>query len=177
MKKKIDLSKQKEKAGGFLSEFRQFALRGNVIDLAVGVIIGGAFQKIVTSVVNDLIMPFVGMLTGGMNFADQFVVLKYPEGVAEGTKFASLAAATEAGATTFNYGAFITAVIDFIIMAFVIFLLVKGLNKLTNIRKKEEVVEEAAPTTKVCPFCCSEISIEATRCPHCTSNLEETVEK
>lgn len=172
MKTKIDLSRQKEKAGGFLNEFRQFALRGNVIDLAVGVIIGGAFQKIVTSVVNDLIMPFVGMLTGGINFTDQFVVLKYPEGVAGGTVYATLAAATEAGATTFNYGAFITAVIDFIIMAFIIFLLVKGINRLT-IRRKEEAVEEA-PTTKVCPFCRSEISVDATRCPRCTSLLEET---
>lgn len=172
MKTKIDLSKQTKKAGGFLNEFRQFALRGNMIDLAVGVIIGGAFQTIVKSLIDDLIMPFIGLLTGGVNFKDQFVVLKYAEGVKEGTQYLSLQEAVDAGATTFNYGAFITAVINFVIMAFVIFLLVKTINKLTNLRKEEPV--EEAPTTKVCPFCCSEISIEATRCPHCTSVLEET---
>lgn len=168
---KEDVSKRMKKMGGFMGEFRQFALRGNVVDLAVGVIIGGAFQKIVSSVVSDLIMPFVGLLTGGINFTDQFVVLKYPEG-AEGVTYATLKAATDAGATTFNYGAFITAVIDFIIMAFVIFLLVKGINKLTTRRKAEPETEET-PSTKVCPFCRSEISIEAIRCPHCTSVLEE----
>ena len=145
-------------------------MRGNVIDLAVGVIIGGAFQKIVSSVVSDLVMPFVGLFTGGINFTDQFVVLKYPDGV-ESATYATLKAATDAGATTFNYGAFITEVINFIIMAFVVFLLVKGINRLTASHKAAE--EEPAPTTKKCPFCCSEISIEATRCPHCTSVLEE----
>lgn len=171
---KEGVSNQMKKMGGFMGEFRQFALRGNVVDLAVGVIIGGAFQKIVSSVVSDLIMPFVGLLTGGINFTDQFVVLKYPEGV-EAATYPTLKAATEAGATTFNYGAFITAVIDFIIMAFVIFLLVKGINRLTAHRKAEPE-EEETPSTKVCPYCRSEISIEATRCPHCTSVLEETSE-
>ena len=154
----------------FFEEFKAFAMRGNVIDLAVGVIIGGAFQKIVSSVVSDLVMPFVGLFTGGINFTDQFVVLKYPDGV-ESATYATLKAATDAGATTFNYGAFITEVINFIIMAFVVFLLVKGINRLTASHKAAE--EEPAPTTKKCPFCCSEISVEATRCPHCTSVLEE----
>ncbi len=164
----------KGKAGGLLAEFKKFALRGNVIDLAVGVIIGGAFQKIVTSVVNDLIMPLVGLVTGGVNFNDQFLILKCPEGVDPAT-ITSLTAAKENAVTTFNYGAFITAVIDFLIMAFVIFLLVKGINKLSDLRKKP-AEEPAAPTTKFCPFCRSEIAVEATRCPHCTSVLEETEE-
>lgn len=155
-----------------LAEFRAFALRGNVIDLAVGVIIGGAFQKIVTSVVNDLIMPWVGLITGGVNFVDQFVILKVPEGV-DAALIKTQAAATEAGATIFAYGAFITAVIDFLIMAIIIFALVKGINKLSTIGKKEVAEKPAAPTTKVCPFCKSEIAIDATRCAHCTSALEE----
>ena len=115
-----------KKKNGFLSEFKTFALRGNVVDLAVGVIIGGAFQKIVTSVVNDLIMPWIGLLTGGTNFVDQFVILKMPEVLPEGITaemITSVDIAKEVGATTFNYGAFITAVIDFIIMALIIFLL------------------------------------------------------
>ena len=153
----------------FLGEFKAFALRGNVVDLAVGVIIGGAFQKIVTSIVNDLVMPWVGLLTGGINFADMFMIVgKLPEGVDAAT-IVSLEAAMEAGVATFNYGAFITAVIDFIIMAFIIFLLVKGINALRNVKKKEEVAEE--PVTKVCPFCKSEIALDATRCAHCTSEL------
>lgn len=164
-----DMSRQMKKMGGVLGEFKQFALRGNVIDLAVGVIIGGAFQKIVSSVVSDLIMPFVGMMTGGINFTDQFLVLKFPEGVETAT-YATLQAAKDAGATTFNYGAFITAVIDFVIMAFIIFLLVKGINRLNRRRKPEE---PPVPTTKTCPYCCSEISINAVRCPHCTSVLNE----
>lgn len=162
---------KKGKTSGFLAEFKKFALRGNVIDLAVGVIIGGAFQKIVTSVVNDLVMPLVGLVTGGVNFNDRFCVLKLPEGVLR-EQVTSLQAAKELGVATFNYGAFITAVIDFVIMAFVIFLLVKGLNKLSDIRKKPEEAP-AAPTTKVCPYCKSEIALDATRCPHCTSVIEE----
>lgn len=157
----------------FLNEFKTFALRGNVIDLAVGVIIGGAFQTIVKSMVDDLIMPFVGLATGGINFTDQFVVLRLAEGVEAGKKYASLTAAKEAGATVFAYGSFITAVINFIIMAIVIFLFVKGINNLHKLGKKKEEEAPAAPTTKVCPFCKSEIAIEATRCAHCTSELKE----
>lgn len=158
----------------FFKEFREFALKGNVIDLAVGVIIGGAFQSIVTACINDLIMPWIGLITGGVNFVDQFVILKLPEGVSK-SQITSIDVAKELGVTTFNYGSFITAVINFIIMAFVIFLLIRGINRLTTAaekrRKKNEV--EEAPTTKICPFCQSEISIKATRCPHCTSELGE----
>lgn len=158
----------------FLNEFKAFALRGNVMDLAVGVIIGGAFQKIVTSVVNDLIMPWIGYLTGGVNFADQFVIIKLPENVTA-EMVTTLDEAKKLGVTTFNYGSFVTAVIDFIIMAFIIFLLVKGINKLQNLGKKKEEApaEPAAPTTKKCPYCFSEIDINATRCAHCTSELTE----
>ncbi len=158
----------------FLNEFKAFALRGNVMDLAVGVIIGGAFQKIVTSVVNDLIMPWIGYLTGGVNFADQFVIIKLPENVTA-EMVTTLDEAKKLGVTTFNYGSFVTAVIDFIIMAFIIFLLVKGINKLQNLGKKKEEApaEPTAPTTKKCPYCFSEIDINATRCAHCTSELTE----
>ncbi|MBQ8533881.1 MAG: large conductance mechanosensitive channel protein MscL [Clostridia bacterium] len=164
---------KKIKSSKFVNEFKAFVLRGNVIDLAVGVIIGGAFQSIVKSLVDDLIMPFVGLATGGINFKDQFVILKHAEGVAA-TTYPSLDAAKEAGATIFAYGSFVTAVINFLIMAFVIFLFVKGINKIHELGKKKPVEEApAAPTTKICPFCKSEIAIEATRCAHCTSELTE----
>lgn len=154
----------------FLNEFKAFALRGNVIDLAVGVIIGGAFQSIVKSMVDDLIMPFVGLATGGINFTDQFLVLK--EGASGVKEYVSLELAKTDGATVFAYGSFITAVINFIIMAIVIFLFVKGINNLHKLgKKKAEPVVEETPTTKVCPFCKSEIAIDATRCAHCTSEL------
>ena len=160
---------------GFFTSFAEFVNRGSVIDLAVGVIIGGAFQGIVKSLVSDLIMPFVGLATGGINFTDQFLVLKLADGVESGTTYASLQAAKDAGATVFAYGSFITEVINFLIMAFVIFLLVRGINNLRDFRKKP--VEEEAPTTKVCPFCKTEISVDATRCPNCTSELCEEQEK
>ena len=133
----------------FLQEFKAFAMRGNVLDLAVGVIIGGAFQKIVTSLVGDLISPLLGLF-GGMDFTEYFFKI---------------------GEVEIKYGAFITAVIDFIIMAFIIFLLVKGINKLMSLgaKKAEEVAEV---TTKQCPYCMSNIAIGASRCPHCTSELE-----
>ncbi len=152
---------------GFLKEFKEFAMRGNVIDLAVGVIIGGAFQKIVTSLVNDIIMPLISLIMKGADFATKFIAL-------DGGEYASIEEATEAGAAILTYGNFIAAIIDFLIMAFVIFFLVKGLNKLSTLgKKKEEVVEEEpAPTTKVCPFCKSEIAIDATKCAHCTSDVE-----
>ncbi len=172
-KENKQLKKLGKKAGGFLGEFRTFILRGNVMDLAVGVIIGAAFQSIVTSLVNDLIMPFVGLFTGGVNFTDQFVVLKYADGV-KPENYTTLTQAKEAGATVFAYGSFITAVLNFLILAAVIFLLVRSINKLQSIgKKKEEPAPAAAPTTKVCPFCKSEIAIDATRCAHCTSELKD----
>lgn len=145
-----------------LKEFKDFAVKGNVVDMAVGVVIGGAFGKIVTSLVNDLIMPLIATLTGGMDFTNKFVSL-------DGNSYLTLAEAQEAGAATLNYGTFITSIIDFLIIAFSIFIVIKQLNKL----KKKEVVVEAAPTTKTCPFCITEISIDATRCPHCTSVLDK----
>jgi len=143
-----------------LKEFKAFALRGNVIDLAIGVIIGGAFGKIVTSFVNDIIMPPIGMLLGGVNFADLFVAL-------DGKTYESLAKAQELGAPTLNYGTFINTVIDFIIIAFVIFLVVKQINRLMP--KPAPAVVEV--TTKECPYCYTTIPIKATRCPHCTTEL------
>jgi len=155
-------------------EFKAFALKGNVIDLAVGVIIGGAFGKIVTSVVNDLIMPLIGVITGGMNFNDQFLLLKKaPDGVVVKT----LEDAKAQGLSTLNYGSFLTNVLDFLIMAFVIFLIIKMLTNLTAVAqkklKKGEVAPVPAPTTKECPFCRTQIHIAATRCPNCTSKLDE----
>lgn len=144
-----------------LKEFKKFALRGNMIDLAVGMIIGSAFTGIVNSLVNDIIMPIVSIFTGKVDFTNWFVSL-------DGSHYATLEAAQAARAATFNYGSFISNVINFIIMAFVVFMFVKLMNKLSH---KEEA--PAAPTTKKCPYCQSEISIEATRCPHCTSDLTE----
>ena len=155
-------NKAVQKTTGFIKEFKDFISKGNVIDLAVGVIIGGAFSGIVTNLVTNIITPAISLLTGKISFTDLFIAL-------DGGEYATLAAAQEAGAATLNYGLFIQAVIDFIITAFVIFLLVKEINKIRSLGKKEE---EAAPTTKVCPFCKSEISIDATRCAHCTSEVE-----
>lgn len=152
------------KGKGFISEFKTFIMRGNVIDLAVGVIIGGAFQAIVNSLVNDIVMPAISLLTKGMDFSKLFVAL-------DGGEYATLEAAQEAGAAVITYGNFISAIINFLIMAFVIFCIVKAINKAAEKTKKEEA--PAAPTTKVCPFCKSEIAIEATKCPHCTSELSE----
>ena len=151
---------------GFISEFKKFIMRGNVIDLAVGVIIGGAFQAIVNSLVNDIVSPVISLATKGVNFADKFIVLTGDE-----VSFATVEAAAEAGYATLNYGSFITAVINFLIMAVVIFLLVKTINKINDIGKKKEEAVEEEPTTKTCPFCKSEISIEAVKCPHCTSDI------
>ncbi len=153
------------KGKGFISEFKTFIMRGNVIDLAVGVIIGGAFQKIVNSLVNDIIMPVISLLTGGIDFSNWFLVLGEGE-------FATAAAAKEAGVATLNYGTFLSTALDFLIMAFVIFLIIKGINGISEKLKKEKVEEPAAPTTKVCPYCKSEIDIAATKCPHCTSDVE-----
>jgi len=141
-------------------EFKEFTMRGNVIDLAVGVIIGGAFGKIVSSLVNDVIMPPIGMLLNGVNFSNLFLSL-------DGTKYASLADAQAAGAPTLNYGLFINNIIDFLIVAFVIFLMIRAINRV----KKQPVPIAAEPTSKDCPFCSTSIPIQASRCPHCTSQL------
>ena len=152
-----------------LKEFKQFAIKGNMIDLAVGMIIGTAFNKLVSSLVNDMIMPLLGLLTGKIDFAKLFIAL-------DGKTYETLAEAEELGVACFKYGAFIAGLIDFIIMAFVVFLFVKWMNKLRDTGKKEEPVVSAAPTTKVCPFCKSEIAIDASRCPHCTSEQPTAVE-
>jgi large conductance mechanosensitive channel len=148
-------------------EFKEFAMKGNVIDMAVGIIIGAAFGTIVKSLVSDVIMPPIGLLLGNVDFSNLFLVLK--GGAASGT-FASLAEAQKAGAVTVNYGLFINTVISFIIVAFAIFIVIRGINKLK--REEEEPTEE--PTTKDCPHCFSEISIKATRCPYCTAELQAT---
>ena len=155
----------KKKKNGFIAEFKQFIMRGNVIDLAVGVIIGAAFQAIIKSLVDDLVMPVISLATNGVDFANMFVSL-------DGNEYETLAAAQEAGAAVFAYGNFINAVLNFLIMAFVIFVLVRTINKLREKAVKKEEVAEAAPTTKKCPFCKSEIDIEATKCPNCTSDVE-----
>ena len=151
---------------GFMAEFKKFIMRGNVVDLAVGVIIGGAFQAIVNSLVNDMIMPLISLATKGVDFANKFIALAdLPEGVE------TLAQAQEAGVAVIAYGNFINAILNFIIMAFVIFCLVKGINKVSEKASKKEEEAPAAPTTKECPYCKSEIALDATRCPHCTSEL------
>lgn len=144
-----------------LKDFKAFAMRGNVMDLAIGVIIGGAFGKIVTSFVNDIIMPLLGLLIGGVSFKDLFISLN-------GTKYATLEEAVAATAPTLNYGQFIGTVLDFLIIAFAIFMVIK---QLTRFKKKEEIVVEE-PTTKECQYCKTQIAIAATRCPHCTSELK-----
>ena len=142
------------KSNGFLNEFKKFILRGNVVDMAVGVIVGGAFTSIVTSLNQDILTPILGIF-GGTDFSNLQVTLGSGE-----------------NAPVLAYGNFITAVINFLITAFVIFCLVKGINTINDkLKRKEE--QPAAPTTKKCPFCKSEIAIDATRCPHCTSQLEE----
>ena len=143
-----------------LNEFKKFAMRGNVIDLAIGVIIGSAFGKIVTSFVNDILMPPFGLLLGKVDFSNLYISLS-------GGHYDSLAQAQEAGAATLNYGLFLNTVIDFVIIAFVIFLLVKQINQL---EKPAEAPSLA--TTKECPYCYSSIPLKATRCPACTSNLK-----
>jgi large conductance mechanosensitive channel len=145
-----------------VEEFKKFIMRGNVIDLAVGIIIGAAFSTIVNSLVNDILMPPIGYILGGVDFSNLFISL-------EGVSYESLAAAQEAGAATINYGVFLNAVINFLIIGVAIFFVIKAVNRLQS-RPPEEVVEE--PTTKECPFCASIIPIKATRCPNCTSQLE-----
>ena len=141
-----------------LKEFKEFAMRGNVLDMAVGVIIGAAFGKIVTSLVEDVLMPPIGRMMGNLDFGNLFFALN-------GQAYPSLVTAKAAGAPTINYGLFINSVIDFVIVAFVIFLLVRQVNRL----KKD--APAAAPTTKACPYCLTEIALKASRCPACTSEI------
>jgi len=141
-----------------LKEFKTFIMRGSVIDLAIGVIIGGAFGAVITSLVDDVIMPPIGMLFGRVNFADLFVAL-------DGNTYESLAKAKELGAPTLNYGLFINTIITFLIIGFVIFLVVKAVNKM------QKPAPAADPTSKTCVFCATEIPLAAKRCPHCTSEL------
>lgn len=146
-------------------EFKEFAIKGNAVDLAVGVIIGAAFGGIVSSLVKDILMPPLGLLTGGLDFSNKFLVLK---DAPSGGFFATPAEAVKAGAVTWNYGNFITLAINFIIVAFCIFLMVRALNK------TKRPTPGAAPVSKDCPFCTMTIPIKATRCPHCTSELTGT---
>jgi len=148
-----------------LKDFREFAMRGNVVDMAVGIIIGGAFGAIANTLVTDVIMPPIGLLIGGVDFTDLFVTLR--DGIPAGP-YASLAAAKAAGAVTLNYGVFINKVVSFVIVAFAVYLLVKMVNRL---RRQMESARPAEPTTKVCPRCFSAIPLKATRCPQCTSDL------
>lgn len=143
-----------------LKEFKEFIMRGNVLDMAIGIVIGGAFGKIITSLVNDILMPPIGVLLGNVDFANLFINLS-------GKPYASLADAKAAGAATMNYGLFLNTVIDFVIVAFVIFLLIRAVNRM----RREQEAAPAAPTTKECPYCLSSIPIKATRCANCTSQL------
>jgi large conductance mechanosensitive channel len=147
-------------------DLKAFILRGNVLDLAVGIIIGAAFGKIVTSLVSDVIMPPIGLLLGKVDFSSLYINLS-------GQRYESLVAAKAAGAATINYGSFINLVLDFLIVALVVFFLVRGVNKLMPKPK----AEPAAPATKDCPFCLSAVPLKATRCPHCTSQLAAGAEK
>jgi large conductance mechanosensitive channel len=146
-------------------EFKEFAMRGNVVDMAVGIVIGGAFGTIVKSLVSDVLMPPIGLLLGNVDFSNLFLVLK------EGTTaapYASLVQAGEAGAVTVNYGMFVNSVISFLIVAFAVFMVIRGINRL----KREEEAPPAEPTTKDCPYCLSTIAIKATRCSQCTSEVK-----
>jgi large conductance mechanosensitive channel len=148
-----------------LKEFREFALRGNVVDMAVGIIIGGAFGTIVRSLVDDVLMPPFGLLLGNVNFQDYFLVLR--AGSQAPAPYATLAAAQEAGAVTINIGLFINSVISFVLVAVAVFFLVRMMNQL----QRQQEAAKAEPTTKECPFCRQEIPLAASRCPHCTSEL------
>ncbi len=141
-----------------LKEFKEFAMRGNVMDMAIGIVIGVAFGRIVTSLVNDVLMPPIGLILGKVDFSSLFINLS-------GTSYPSLAEAKKAGAAVMAYGAFLNTILDFLIVAFVIFLLIKQLDRL------KKPAPAAAPATKDCPFCLSAIPVKATRCPHCTSQL------
>ena len=151
---------------GMMKEFKEFAVKGNVMDMAVGIIIGAAFGTIVKSLVADVIMPPIGLLLGGVDFSNLFLILK--DGAAGLGSYASLADAQAAGAVTLNYGQFINTIISFVIVAFAIFMVIKNMNRM----KKEEPAPVIAATTKECQQCFSTISIKAVRCPNCTSSLQ-----
>ena len=156
---------KKGKAGKFLEEFKAFALKGNMIDMAIGVIIGTAFSGLVSGLVKNIFTPFLSLFTGKIDFQNLFFAL-------DGNTYATLEEA-QAATSVIAYGAFIQALIEFIILAFVVFLMVKLLAKLSSLGKKKEEEPEPAPTTKICPYCKSEIALDATRCPHCTSELKD----
>jgi large conductance mechanosensitive channel len=151
-----------------LKEFKEFAMRGNVVDMAVGIVIGVAFGAIIKSLVADVLMPPIGLLLGGVDFTNLFIVLKQGE---TGGTFVSLADAQKAGAVTINYGVFLNAILSFLIVAFSVFLLIRGLNRL----KRQEAAPPAELTTKECRFCQSTIPIKAVRCGHCTSDLAKAL--
>ena len=148
-----------------IKDFKEFVMRGNVVDMAIGIVIGAAFGGIVKSFVDDVLMPPIGLLLGNVDFANLFITLK--EGAKAAGPYTSLAAAKAAGAVTLNLGVFINTVISFIIIAFAVFLVIKGINRM----KREQAAPAAELTTRECPFCLSEIPLKATRCPHCTSEL------
>jgi large conductance mechanosensitive channel len=148
-----------------LKDFKEFVMRGNVVDMAIGIVIGAAFGTIVKSFVDDVLMPPIGLLLGNVDFSSLFITLK--EGGKAAGPYASLTAAKAAGAVTLNLGLFINTIISFIIIAFAVFLVIKGINRM----KREKEAPPAEPTTRACPFCLSEIPLRATRCPHCTSEL------
>ncbi|MDY0041071.1 MAG: large conductance mechanosensitive channel protein MscL [Desulforhabdus sp.] len=149
-----------------IKEFKEFAMRGNVVDMAVGIIIGGAFGTIVKSLVDDVLMPPIGFLLGGIDFSNFFLVLK--QGATAAGPYAALADAKAAGAVTINYGLFVNAVISFLIVAFAVFMLIRGI----NILRRQEEAQAAEPATRECPYCMSTIAIKAIRCPNCTSDLK-----
>ncbi len=150
-----------------LKEFKEFAVKGNVVDMAVGIIIGAAFTSVVQSLVKDILMPPLGLLMGGVDFSDFFIVLK------DGSippPYATIAAAKEAGAVTLSYGAFLNTLISFVIVAFAVFILIRYINRL---KQPEEKPEPVTPSIKKCAYCFSDIPVKATRCPHCTSELKD----
>jgi len=175
-KKKLEKQRLKEleqkglkKAKGFINDFKQFATKGNVIDMAVGVIIANAFTKIVNSLVNDIITPAISMLTGKIDYTNLFIAL-------DGNRYTTLEQAKAAGASVISYGTFITNIVDFLMIAFWLFIFLKIVFKITNLKKKEEVIEKVV-TTKKCQYCLNDIPIKATRCGHCTSILDDSQEK
>jgi large conductance mechanosensitive channel len=161
------------KAKGFVTEFREFISKGNVVDMAVGVIVGAAFGKIVTSLVSDIIMPLIGMITGGSSLKQMYVMLSGPSGFSYAA-YPTPDLAMAAGYSTLNYGSFLQTILDFLIIALCIFIVIKAISKAKN--HIEKPVEKPV-TTKKCPYCCSEIDIAATRCPHCTSVLDDSSKK